>query len=70
MNPIDVAQSWNREHPIGTAVQVRRDNGEIMTTTTRGAASVVGPSAVVWLRGISGCYLLDRVSALDDGVRR
>jgi hypothetical protein len=41
------------------------DSGEIRETRTRSEAQVLGGhSAVVWLEGISGCYLLDRVRAL------
>ena len=56
--------AWNAKHPVGTAVKVRRDNGEIQDTKTRAPAEMLsGHTAVIWLDGISGCYLLDRVSA-------
>lgn len=58
--------AFNRAHPeIGTAVSVVRDNGTATLTTTRSAAFVMnGHSAVIMLEGISGCYLLSRVSAI------
>jgi len=56
---------FNAKFPVGSAVSVRKDGGEIVNTTTRSAASVLsGHSAVIWLDGIdgiSGYYLLDRV---------
>lgn len=58
-------ENWNLKHAVGCAVTVRMDNGEIRQTRTRSAAQVLsGHSAVIWLEGISGCYLLSRVSAL------
>lgn len=55
--------AWNAKHPIGTPVTVRLDNGDRCITTTRSAAEVLsGHSAVIWINGISGCYLLDRVT--------
>lgn len=53
---------WNAEHPVGAAVVVRLDSGEERQTVTRSTAQVLsGHSAVIWLEGVSGCYLLDRV---------
>jgi hypothetical protein len=55
---------WNRDNEIGAFVKVKMDSGEIRETRTRSEAQVLGGhSAVVWLEGISGCYLLDRVRA-------
>ncbi|HEX2886799.1 hypothetical protein [Vineibacter terrae] len=54
---------WNAQHPVSTAVIVRRDSGELQLTSTRSAAWVMsGHSAVILLNGISGCYHLDRVT--------
>ncbi len=53
---------FNATNPPGTKVIVQLDSGEVAYTTTRSAAEVLsGHSAVVWLDGIRGCYLLDRV---------
>jgi hypothetical protein len=53
---------FNVKYPVGTKVFVRRDKGEMQETVTRSKAEVLsGHSAVIWLEGISGCYLLDRV---------
>ena len=41
------------------------DGGEIRETVTTSEAQVLsGHSAVIWLDGISGCYDLERVTAL------
>jgi len=55
--------AWNAAFPIGARVTVRKDDGTTTATTTRSAAWVAGGhSAVILLDGISGYYLLDRVS--------
>ncbi len=55
--------AFNAETPVGSEVRVRKDNGEVVLTTTTAEAQVLsGHTAVVWLDGIPGCYLLDRVS--------
>jgi hypothetical protein len=61
--PETAVQKWNERHPIGTSVTVKLDSGETRATTTRSEAHVLsGHTAVIWLEGITGCYLLDRVS--------
>jgi hypothetical protein len=58
---------WNERHPVGQAVTVRRDGGDITTTKTRSEAQMLsGHSAVIWLEGISGCYLLSRVTPVTE----
>lgn len=53
---------FNRENPVGASVIVRRDDGLRVLTTVRDRAIVLPSGApVVWLKGVSGCYLLDRV---------
>ena len=63
---IEVMQSevnaFNDHHPIGTEVIVIKDLGEKIKTKVRFPAEVLsGHTPVVWLEGISGCYLLSRV---------
>lgn len=54
--------AWNSAHPVGTAVIVTRDMGEEQPTKTRSTAYVLsGHTAVIFVDGISGCYLLERV---------
>jgi hypothetical protein len=56
---------FNARFPVGQQVTVRKDDGSGMNTTTRSEAQVLsGHSAVIWLDGISGCYLLDRVTPI------
>ena len=56
---------FNAAHQVGAAVSVELDSGEVRETVTTSEAQVLsGHSAVIWLAGISGCYDLDRVTAL------
>lgn len=56
---------FNDLHPPGSLVIVTRGDGARILTVTESEAQVLfGHTAVVWLRGISGCYLLDRVQAV------
>lgn len=58
---------FNNRYLVGQPVTVRRDCGQLQETATRSAAEVLsGHTAVIWLVGISGCYLLDRVTAIAD----
>lgn len=53
---------FNEVYPVGTTCVFRKDNGEAEVTTTLSVALVLfGYSAVIWLHGVSGCYLLDRI---------
>ena len=54
---------FNAANQVGSAVTVQLDGGEVSETITTSEAQVLsGHSAVIWLKGISGCYLLDRVT--------
>lgn len=56
---------FNTKYAIGQRVSVRKDAGDGIITSTRSAAQLLsGHSAVIWLDGIAGCYLLDRVTPL------
>lgn len=71
VNPQTAVDAFNAKYPVGTEVAVKRDGGESQITKTRSRAEVLsGHSAVIWLDGISGCYLLDRVSPIiaGDGI--
>lgn len=53
--------AFNARYPVGTPGLLTRDSGELLRTRTRSEAMVLsGHSAVVWLEGVGGCYLLDR----------
>ena len=61
-------EAFNRKYPVGQKVSVRLDDGSGLLTTTRSEAEVLsGHSAVIWLNGISGCYLLDGVTPIVEG---
>ena len=56
------------KHPIGTSVEVTKDNGEKLRTVTRSMPWMLGASsrgpghtAVILVEGIAGGYLLERV---------
>lgn len=54
---------FNARVQIGGAVSVLLDGGEVRETVTTSEAQVLsGHTPVVWLQGVSGCYLLDRVT--------
>jgi hypothetical protein len=56
-------ENWNLKHPVGTQVVVRKDGGDLHEGKTLTKAEILGGhSAVIWVEGIRGCYLLDRVS--------
>lgn len=58
-------EAFNSKYPVGQKVSVRKDAGDGVITITRSKAEVLsGHSAVIWLEGISGCYLLDRVTPI------
>jgi hypothetical protein len=54
---------FNAKCPVGGAVICNIDGGEPRETVTTSEAQVMcGHSAVVWMKGISGCYLLSHVT--------
>lgn len=56
---------FNKAVPVGAKVKVKMDDGSIKETITHHPATVLsGHSAVAWLKDISGCYLLERVTAI------
>ena len=56
---------FNAAHQVGAAVSVKLDGGEVRETITVSEAQVLsGHTAVIWLDGVSGCYDLERVTAL------
>lgn len=65
MSEADLQQQvdeWNELYPPGTEVVLTDDEGQQQLTSTRSAAEVLsGHTAVIWVEGISGCYLLDRI---------
>jgi hypothetical protein len=59
-------EQWNAAHRVGTRVRVTKDDGSSVETTTRTRAMMLsGHTPVIFLEGISGCYLLTRVKAIE-----
>jgi hypothetical protein len=59
--------SFNEKYPVGTEVKVYRDNGDTLLTITRSAAEVCAAGyPVIWVKGIAGYYLLDRVVPIEE----
>lgn len=57
--------AFNAAYPVGTRVMLQKDFSPApIETRTRSEAQVLsGHTAVIWLEGVSGCYMLDRVKA-------
>ena len=56
---------WNAKNHVGCNVVLQKDSGEQFPTVTTSEAQVLsGHSAVIWVKGVSGCYLLDRVKRM------
>jgi hypothetical protein len=52
-NPQSAVDAWNAAHPVGTAVNVRKDGGEIVEGETRthfGGGTVVWAKRRWWMR--------------------
>jgi len=58
---------FNAANPVGSEVFVKLDGvEEPFRTTTKSTAQILsGHTAVIWLENVSGCYLLDRVTAAE-----
>ena len=70
MSPNDACEKFNARYPVGTRVILRKDGGYLVDTKTRTTAGVVhGRDAVIFLEGINGYYLLDRVTPFEEIVR-
>jgi hypothetical protein len=59
--------AFNAKCPVGGRVRVTLDGGEERETVTTSEAQILsGHTPVVWMKGISGCYLLERVTPLEE----
>jgi len=57
-----IVDAFNERNPIGTEVTMVKDLGQKVKTRVRYPAEILsGHTPVIWLEGISGCYLLSRV---------
>ncbi len=56
---LKIVNEFNSRYPVGTAVILRKDFGEV-ATKVRGVAVVLGGhSAVAFFEGLSGCYAIE-----------
>ena len=56
---------WNSKYDVGQKVLVRKNDGsEIETETIHPAEILQGHTAVGWFKDISGCFLLERATAI------
>lgn len=63
------AEQFNRDFPVGAAVDVLTDDGEIRRTTVYEPAAVCGavfPEALVWVRGVAYGVEINRVTRAVD----
>lgn len=57
-----IVEAFNKRNPPGTVVMMVKDLGQQVETRVRYPAEVLsGHTPVVWLEGVTGCYLLSRV---------
>lgn len=62
MTKLQSVEQWNERHPVGSDVIVRLDSGKDLQTRTRSRAEILsGHTPVIWLEGVRGCYILERV---------
>jgi hypothetical protein len=60
-----MVEDWNSKYKSGQRVLVRLDDKSTIETNTSSVAVLLGGhTPVIYLEGISGCYALDRVTAI------
>lgn len=57
-------RAWNARYPVGHRVRILSYNGDVFDTYTKTEAQLLGHLAIIWVEGLSACYLLDQVTAL------
>lgn len=63
-----IVERWNKKYPVGTEVVVNKgfagDFEHLVRTVTISEAKTIGSDSgdpVVWMKGVSGCYILTHV---------
>jgi hypothetical protein len=57
---------WNAKYPVGTAVVLKKDSGNEVTTKTRSTARISDAGyPVIFLEGVTGYYIMDRVTPVE-----
>ncbi len=60
---------FNLRYSYGTKGYLHMDSGEKKATHTRSVAQVLsGHTAVIWVNGVSGCYMLDRFEPVNPPI--
>lgn len=58
-------ENWNLKHPVGTAVNLKKDDGTVQVTRTRSEAYLCDSGfPVAFFENVSGYYLLSRAKAI------
>lgn len=62
-------ENWNLKYPVGVEVDLRKDSGEVLRTKTRSQAELAASGhAVCWFEEVSGYYLLDRATPVQEAA--
>jgi hypothetical protein len=71
VDPRAQVDSWNRYYPTGTEVEYRLHHAAMpkLTTTTTEAQLLGGHTAVVWVKGVSGCVAISHCTPVAEGRR-
>lgn len=64
----NAVDDWNTMNEVGCKVLLRKDNGEELEATTRFPAQVLCGTAVLWVHGLNGAYMLSRCKALNECI--
>lgn len=62
LSPYEKVHLFNKKYPVGTEVNVTRDDGSVARTKVRAPAHLLAGKAEVWLEDILVFYDLDRVN--------
>jgi hypothetical protein len=65
-DPHEIVKNWNELHTVGIEVIVTKDNKTTFHTKTRSSAWLLGGhTPVIQIKGVAGCYALDRVKEVE-----
>jgi len=60
---IDI-DAWNRDHPVGSKVLVRLDDGREVLRLVKVRAQPTSDGGVAWIEGLSGTVPLSQIRSL------
>lgn len=67
---IERVENWNSNYNIGQQIFVKKDNGHKMISKTRSKAWLLSDGTpVIKIKGIRGCYALERIIARSVMIR-